>query len=163
VTPHKCLTVGGMDGVVATIVGFLEEIGVPLRFVTASPGGTMPGVAMVRGALVIDLAGLEHPGDLLHEAGHFALLAPDERAGVEPGDQLDNGDEMGAIAWSWAALVHLGLDPAVVFHDAGYLGGATSIIENFTAGRFFGVPILQWRGLTSDTAPFPHMSAWLRT
>ena len=48
---------------------------------------------------------------------------------------------MMAIAWSYAAAVHLGLDPAVVFHEAGYRGGSGSLIENFAQERYIGVPI----------------------
>ena len=54
---------------------------------------------------------------------------------------------MAAIAWSWAALVHLRLDPAVVFHQEGYRGGSQSLIENFSMGRFVGVPMLRWMGM----------------
>jgi hypothetical protein len=78
---------------------------------------------------------------------------------------------MMAIAWSYAAAVHMGLDPAVVFHDDGYQGGGSSIVENFSQGHFFGVPMLQWLGMTVEPAqsssrglaPFPHMLQWLRT
>ena len=62
----------------------------------------------------------------------------------------DGGDELGAIAWSYAAALHLQLDPGVVFHEQGYHGGSQSILENFAAGRYIGVPMLQWRGLTLD-------------
>jgi hypothetical protein len=54
------------------------------------------------------------------------------------------GDEMTSIAWSYAALRHLELDPAIIFHDDGYKGGAASIIENF------------------GVEPYPHMLRWLR-
>jgi hypothetical protein len=36
------------------------------------------------------------------------------------------GEEMAAIAWSYAACVHLGLEPTVVFHSDGYKGGSES-------------------------------------
>jgi hypothetical protein len=77
---------------------------------------------------------------------------------------------MAAIAWSYAAALHLGIDPAVVFHDAGYRGGASAILENFTAGRYVGVPLLQWWGMAEGdgdarrrgSQPFPRMQRWLR-
>ena len=83
----------------------------------------------------------------------------------------DGGDELGAIAWSYAAALHLRLDPSVVFHEHGYHGGSQSILENFAAGRYIGIPTLQWRGLTLDekkaralgVKPYPHMLRWLRT
>jgi hypothetical protein len=78
-------------------------------------------------------------------------------------------EEMMAIAWSYAAAVHLGLEPGVVFHEGGYKGGAESLIENFTNGRYIGVPMLQWIGLTFDERrakemgiePYPRMTKWV--
>ncbi len=71
--------------------------------------------------------------------------------GCHGGDHgtTDSG-EMMAIAWSYAAAVRLDVDPATVFHSGGYRGWAGSIIDNFSAGRYFGVPMLQWIGLTFD-------------
>jgi hypothetical protein len=74
----------------------------------------------------------------------------------------DPGFEMAAIAWSWAALVHLRLDPAVVFHEEGYRGGSQSLIDNFSMGRFIGGPMLRWMGMIADERHFPSMSRWLR-
>ena len=67
---------------------------------------------------------------------------------------------MAAIAWSYAAALHLNLAPEVVFHAAGYRGGSRSMIENFSAGRYIGVPFLKWIGLTGDN--YPAMTRWLR-
>jgi hypothetical protein len=77
---------------------------------------------------------------------------------------------MASIAWSYAAAVRLQIDPAVVFHDGGYRGDASAILENFAVGRYFGVPLLQWFGMTYDThhaetlgvEPYPAMRAWIR-
>ncbi len=52
----------------------------------------------------------------------------------------------------------------------GYKGGAASLIENFTAGHYFGVPLLQLYGMALDpkraaatgVEPYPHMLRWLR-
>ncbi len=106
----------------------------------------------------------------MHEAGHMAMLPPALRGEVE-GDAGDNGGlEMAAIAWSYAAALHTGLDPAVVFHPAGYRGGSEALLENFAAGRYFGVPMLEWVGLTATgkraaalgVPPYPSMLKWLR-
>jgi hypothetical protein len=40
----------------------------------------------------------------------------------------DMGDEIAAQTWSYAAAVHLGLPPEIVFHAAGYRGAAASLI-----------------------------------
>jgi hypothetical protein len=77
---------------------------------------------------------------------------------------------MMAIAWSYAAALHLAIDPAVVFHEAGYRGGATDLLENFNAGRYLALPMLQWTGLAYDAVrakeagaeAYPLMRKWLR-
>lgn len=82
----------------------------------------------------------------------------------------DPAEEMMAIGWSYAAILHLQLPPEVVFHPAGYHGGSQSLLENFAAGRYLAVPMLQWLGLTHDeknavdvgAEPYPKMKTWLR-
>jgi hypothetical protein len=79
-------------------------------------------------------------------------------------------DSKMAIAWSYAAALHLGIDPAIVFHAGGYRGGSTALLENFGRGRYLALPTLQWLGLAYDkrraaeagVAPFPAMRRWLR-
>ncbi|MEO8596967.1 MAG: hypothetical protein ABI759_26860 [Candidatus Solibacter sp.] len=130
----------------------------------------LPGVHAASGILLVNLDRLLWPGDLLHEAGHLALLTPEARREAEGNVGNDGGDEMGAIAWSYAAALHLNLDPAVVFHAGGYQGGSEALLANFTAGHYLGVPVLEWRGLClsgqraaeTGAAPYPHMLRWLR-
>ena len=154
----------------ARIAAFLEGIGLEVRAADL-PGRTfLPGIQMERGALLIDESRLLYPGDLLHEAGHLAVMTTAKRARCAVDAGKNSGEEIAAIGWSYAALTHLGLDPAVVFHPAGYKDGAASLIENFQQGRFLGVPLLQWMGLTLDEKnareqnqpPYPHMQRWLR-
>ena len=158
------------DRTFSTIAAFLAEIGLPVE-IGAIPHPTfLPGIHADSGVLRVDPARLSFPGDLLHEAGHLALLTEQQRRQVT-GDVGDNGgEELGAIAWSYAAALHLRLDPGVVFHEHGYRGGSQSMLENFAAGRYIGVPMLQWRGLCLDeksagqsgVEPYPHMLHWLR-
>jgi hypothetical protein len=111
---------------------------------------------------------MTHPGDILHEAGHLAVTDPLKRD--TPQLSSTPADEMTSIAWSYAALRHLALDPAIVFHEAGYKGESASLIENFTAGYYFGVPLLQLYGMALEprratetgVEPYPHMLRWLR-
>jgi hypothetical protein len=155
---------------IARMVGFIQSIGLTVRLATIPESTFLPGVTVQNGILIIDQERLLYPGDLLHEAGHLALLPATERlhADGEVGD--DGGMEMGAIAWSYAAALHLGLTPATIFHDAGYRGGSQALLDNFTAGRYVGVPLLQWMGLTVDSRnaqargiePYPSMLRWLR-
>jgi hypothetical protein len=157
------------DSTTDQIVSFLSTIGLVVRFAEIHEPTVLPGIAIDRGALVVDRTRLLHPGDLLHEAGHLAVLPSAERSQLAGSAGASGGMEMSAIAWSYAAGFHLRLDPAVVFHDDGYRGGAANLIDNFEAGRYIGVPILQWLGLTADPAKaadlgidhYPHMSRWI--
>ncbi len=155
---------------VAKIVAFLHEIGLKVQTCELTTPCFLPGIQIREGGLLVDEEKLLYPGDLLHEAGHLAVKteATRARAGFDAGKKL--GDEIAAIIWSYAALTHLGLDPAVVFHPHGYKGASQNFIDNFTRGFHPGLPLLQWMGLTFDeknaheqgVPPFPHMIRWLR-
>jgi len=158
------------DPVTARIVAFLEQIGIPVETDAVPEGSFLPAMAIRNGAVVYDPALLEWPGDLLHEAGHVAVTDPALRPAL--GEvRSDPAEEMAAIAWSYAAALEMDLDPAVVFHEHGYRGGGDSILENFRAGRYFGVPMLEYYGMTLNErsaeecgmTPYPRMLSWLRT
>lgn len=152
------------------IVMFLRDIGLPVLPHSIEEETVLPGILVREGALLVDEAKLLYPGDLLHEAGHLAVLRPHERAAIDNRFADELGNEITAIAWSYAALLHLKLKPAVVFHAAGYQGASKAFIENFANERYVGVPLLQYYGLTHEVkqareqgvAPFPHMIRWLR-
>ena len=160
---------GASDSITADILAFLQRIDIPV-VLEAIPGETfLPAMAIRDGALVVDLDRLTHPGDLLHEAGHIAVTDPAARASL--GDVgSDGGEEMAAIAWSYAAAIEIGLDPRVVFHDDGYKGGGAHLAAQFAEGQYLALPLLQWFGMTRDAsraaaenvAPYPHMLRWLR-
>lgn len=151
------------DDALDRIVAFLREIGLE---VVAGPiaGDTfLPGIRVDAGRLLVDPAALEWPGDLLHEAGHLALV-PAERRPATSGDVEVPGVPMGqvepaAMLWSYAAALHLGLDPAVVFHAAGYRGRGPDLLRTYSYGVYPGLPVLAGRGLAGDD--FPRMRRWL--
>jgi hypothetical protein len=140
------------------IVEFLREIGLEVRVAEIEGPTVLPGIKVVEGGLVVDLARLKYPGDLLHEAGHLAVMPAARRALANDDTGPDGGEEMAAIAWSYAAALRLGLDARVVFHEAGYRGASESMVQNFAAGRYFGVPMLVWLGMTER---YPEMLRWL--
>jgi hypothetical protein len=153
------------------ILAFMERVGLPVRRERIEGKTFMPGVTIRGGELVVDEEELVYPGDMLHEAGHLALMTAEERAACDGDAGADAGAEMAAISWSYAAALEIGIDPVVVFHPHGYNGGGAAIIENFTAGRYFGVPLLQWHGMTTDPASrerpanailYPKMKRWMR-
>lgn len=155
---------------VRQIADFLISIGLEVRAEPLLEGTFLPGMFVDHGALVIDEERLCYPGDLLHEAGHLAVAAPSRRRRFHGNVGQRAGEEMMAIGWSYAAALHLGIDPVVVFHADGYRGGSASLLENFAEGRYLGVPLLQWVGLTAEPKPaaalgippYPHMRKWLR-
>lgn len=152
------------------IVAFLVEIGIPVRTAAVTGPTAVPGIAIADGGLVVDPDAPRHDGDLLHEAGHLALLPPSQRAvagGVLPPEA--GGLELGAICWSVAAAHHLALDLDVVFHPEGYRGDSAWLVETYGAGTYPGLPLLVWAGLAwapgtepPGERPFPAMRRWLR-
>lgn len=148
------------------IFSFLREIGLNV-YLSPVPESFLPGIQLISGGLQVDLDTLLYPGDLLHEAGHLAVMPPDRRNSSQPASTTDGGEEMAAICWSYAAIVHLGLPPEVVFHEGGYRGTARDLIRGFAGGIRPGLPLLAWMGLTTPDSPqqptiFPRMLCWLR-
>lgn len=165
-----------LEEVAEKIVHFLRSINISVEFAEfPAEKEFVPGICVNKTGLFINSKNLKYPGDLLHEAGHIAVATPAKRNnfdGKVVGTSKDEeaGEEMMAIAWSYAAATHLGIDSAIVFHADGYKGGGNSLAENFAAGRYIGVSMLQWVGLTYDVKnaaennvrPYPHMIKWLR-
>lgn len=150
------------------ILNFFREIKLPFELAQLGDDTFMRGMTIVEGTLWIDEEKLVHPGDLLHEAGHIAVT-PAEQRPLLGGDVKKaghgGGEEMAAIAWSWAALNHIGLAPEVVFHPQGYKGGSQSLIETFTNSAGFGYPLLRaWLMCESPEHKdgYPKMHRWLR-
>jgi hypothetical protein len=156
------------DPLVERLAGFVRSIGLDVRAAQLSDPTFLPGLEIRDGVIWVDEARLAHPGDLLHEAGHLAVTDPEQRHA--PTLTPSAGDEIAAQAWSYAAVRHLGLDPAIVFHANGYHGSSETLIHVFNTGGTFGQPLLQYYGMTFEprlaaengVVPFPHMVRWLR-
>lgn len=177
--PLSAAPAAGVDAaerheVTARILGFLGSIGLPVREGQVPNGSFLPGVRIERGGLCVDRARLLWPGDLLHEAGHLAVVPAALRSAMDDALQdlpaVPHGGEIEATAWAWAALQHLGLDPAVLFHEGGYHGRSASLRTTFGLGVYLGASGLAAAGLAllpSQVQPggpesYPHMLAWLR-
>jgi hypothetical protein len=158
-----------LDPTATLILDWLQQIGLAVRLAPLAAGTFLPGVTLEPGGLIVDPERLLYPGDLLHEAGHLATMLPAQRASTGSNVGSDMADEIAAQAWSYAAAVHLGLPPEMVFHPAGYKGAAQTLIQIYRDGNA-GVPLLHWMGLTLDSTraaeisipPYPHMIRWLR-
>jgi hypothetical protein len=148
-----------------TIVDFIRGLGIAVETGSLPRDGFLPAIEVRDGRLIYDPERLQYPGDLLHEAGHIAVTDAASRPTVSTFDS-DGGDEMAAIAWSYAAALAAKIDPCIVFHDQGYKGEGASIAENFAEGRYVGVPMLQYYGLArlaaDDGEKYPAMIKWLR-
>lgn len=160
--------------VLSSILAFLDKISLPYRLQTVGEKTFLPGLDIENGVLLIDTEKLLYPGDILHEAGHIAVLEPQKRdqttgnAGVTSG--FVDGEEIAAILWSYAAATAIGLPPETVFHPHGYKDQSEWHIENFASGNYIGLPLLEWMGLTlspekaaaQNAEPFPKMIRWKR-
>jgi hypothetical protein len=155
------------------IVEFLVEIGVSIEKGEVPDDAFLPGILVRNGGLVIDEAKLLYPGDLLHEAGHLAFAPAEIRPSINGEVMLPRVNagviEVQAILWSYAAALHIGIDPEIVLHEHGYYGRSPHLLANFRLGIFIGLPGLESAGMTYShvTAPhpdkeaFPAMRKWL--
>jgi hypothetical protein len=155
-------------------IAFIKEIGISVNFGKITEASFLPGVSIVNGEIIVDEEKLLYPGDILHEAGHLAVVPANERINLSEHDIAKRpqreAEEMMAIAWSYAASVYLNIDASFVFHDDGYKGGGNQLAENFKQGHYFGVPMLQWVGMAlekknaeeQNKPAYPQMINWLR-
>ena len=145
------------DPLVRTMADFVRGVGIDVLAASSVAPTQFPGLDIQYGAVLVDETRLIHPGDLLHEAGHIAVTDPAQRRAprVDP----TGGEELSTLAWAYAAAVHLGIDPAIVFYPGSYQNFAESILEGFAEGRYIGVPLLQRWGMCDH---FPQMRRWLR-
>jgi hypothetical protein len=155
------------------MLSFLEEIGIDV-IEKELETSFLPGLSLGPNCLYIDYKRLLYPGDILHEAGHLAVTTSAERNAVGTSEMAadwpSQGEEMGAILWSFAAAKHLELPIEFIFHPNGYKNNSEWLISNFTNEIYIGLPFLEWTGLTlgKDRAaaegkdPFPKMIKWLR-
>lgn len=165
-TQSQWIEPGGAQAA-AVILAFLGEVGIAVE---NAPVGEalLGGISIAGGRIRIDPAIPVPPGDLLHEAGHLAVVEPERRRMMnDPGD--DPGEEMAALAWSAAAARACGLPLEVVFHPHGYRGGAQALAKAYATATGPGIPMLAWFGMTGEPCrkdpelpPFPAMARWLR-
>lgn len=156
------------------LIGFLRSIGIDAEARALGDDTFLPGLTLDGGRLLYDEAKLLYPADLLHEAGHVAVAPPSLRPLLSGDVDLPGVDmselEIAAILWSYAAVREIGIDPAVVFHDAGYRGKARGLQRTFGFGVYPGLPYLEAAGMAYGPSraaqlgvqPFPHMAHWLR-
>lgn len=153
---------------------FLQSIGIEMVFTSLDEPTFLPGLCIREGKLLVDREKLLYPGDILHEAGHIAVV--EEKYRSQLNDNVNDmpgymdGNELVAILWSYAALKAIGFPEEVVFHPDGYKGASDWFIEHLQSGNYIALPLLQWMGMALDeknaaeqgVEPFPKMISWLR-
>lgn len=151
------------------ITDFLEQLGIPFKQTSIGFETFLPGVGIQDGVLHIDADKLIHPGDVLHEAGHYAVTPPENRPELGQHTFQHNpelgGEEMAAMLWSYAVCQRLEVKPEMVFHEMGYKGQSQWILQQYAEKSFFGLPLLQYYGMAhfdGEGPEFPEMKRWLR-
>jgi hypothetical protein len=136
------------------------------------------GIKTTNGTLTVN-PDVAHPGDLLHEAGHLAILPVAVRTALS-GDGLGNiefteayqacfaidqrlgyATDSAATGWSILACIELGLDLSIVFANGFYTGEGEqyALMAKSTMGKSLGnewVNDLYYLGMVakkSSTAP----------
>ncbi|SNR42587.1 hypothetical protein SAMN04487979_105209 [Flavobacterium sp. ov086] len=155
------------------VLSFLNQIGI--NVIEKELDETfLPGLSLGPNCIYIDYKKLLYPGDILHEAGHLAVTTSAERNIVGTSEMSaswpSDGEEMGAILWSFAAAKYLQLEPEFVFHPDGYKNGSDWLVSNFKNEVYIGLPFLEWvglclgkeRALKENKAAFPSMLKWIR-
>jgi hypothetical protein len=156
------------------IISFLNTIGISTIEKELPDDTFLPGLSLSNKGIEIDFNKLLYPGDILHEAGHLAVTTTEDRNKIGtpemPKDWPTQGDEIGAMLWSYAATNYLEIPLHIVFHDKGYKGSSDWLIESYKNDNYIGLPFLEWCGLTlsnekaiaQNQIAFPHMIKWLR-
>ncbi len=156
------------------VISFLRDIGLVVTEAEVPSDSFLPGLRIVQGGLQVDLDRLRWPGDLLHEAGHLAVVPAALRGTMDDAlaelPPVPHGGEIEATAWAWAALRYLGMPSEVLFHEGGYHGRSQGLRTTFELGVYLGAAGLVSAGLaatptqaSAGAAPYPHLMAWLRS
>lgn len=164
-------------------IGFLSSIGI-VTIARDGADGFLDAVRIVEGTLHYDPMRVR-TSDLLHEAGHLAVLpsayrhmadgdlddmyegmladasarypidSPELRAAMQSG-------ECEASAWAYAAGVAVGLDPDDIIHPDHYDGTGELVRLQFENRCHFGVNGLRHGGMIESVRTYPTMLRWLQ-
>ena len=55
-------------------VDFIQSIGISVLFREIPEKSFLPGISIKAGEIIVDPEKLKYPGDILHEAGHIAVV-----------------------------------------------------------------------------------------
>lgn len=147
---------------------FLTEIGLTIEEADLEEECFVPGLKIHQGKILMDINRMKYPGDLIHEAGHLAVVPEAERASLN-GSDIENrpsgdGEEIAALLWSYLACQHLNIPPSFVFHPYGYKGDSEWLVKTFEERNYIGAPLLTWMGIINwdPKENNPLVVHWLR-
>lgn len=136
------------EEVIARCYAFIRSCGIEIEERVLEEQTFVPGITIEKGRLIVDAGKMKYPGDLLHEAGHIALLLPADRlsmGGDATGGKKElEGYELGVLVWSFFAAQEAGVPAEIVFHEDGYKGDSDWLLENFRNKKYIGLPLLEW-------------------
>jgi len=138
-----------------------EEIGLPFNVHSADvpdpPNSFFDGCWLESGCLhfVPERVKLS---ELLHEAGHLALIPKTNWHLIKPGtlDLLTPLTDYGVEAWDYAFAIKCGIPLLFLFVD-GFNGNGFSVWEHFEGGTHPGIDLMELSGMAD---PFPKMTQW---
>ncbi len=166
---------------------FLEHIGITVKVV---PGvnGFLDHIRISEGGILIDPISDQVSAHMLHEAGHIAVVPSRFRQGMNDNlyksfkemwaysaalDPSDDGigrhilqsGESEAIAWSYAAAKHIGIDTMLPF-EIGFNGPADGAEVHYclSMNSHFGINGLYHAGMTKMRGEdrYPKMIRWMQ-
>ena len=162
-------------------ISFLNSIGIKTQKVY-SARGFLNEVRIDKGEILYtDKASISN---LLHEAGHLAVLPEnyrckaeddlskiqnkmlDENLDIEPDSEsmriLLQAGETEATAWAYAAGVAIGLPEEVIIEDKDYDNDGKNIRLCLSMRSYLGINGLRNGGMIFDVKEYPVMARWLQ-
>lgn len=172
-----------MTDAITKAANFVASLGISIEIV---PGvsGFLPGIRIVDGGLEYD-PNVTSSADILHEAGHLAVLPARYRADAQSdiddmiSGMLDHASqhytidspelraamqsgECEATAWAFAAGKHLGLSPTETIEPNGYEGDGLGVHRNLELKAYLGINGLIHGGMCQSRREFPTLTRWLQ-
>ncbi len=156
------------------IFDFIAGVGIDIVEAPLPDTTFLPGIELRSGGIAVDADRLVWPGDLLHEAGHLAVLPAALRREAHEDQpnaaEVEHAGELETMAWAWAAAVELCLPAEVLIHPGGYSGKSGDLLQMYAFGVYPGLKGLCESGMTAapgftyNCGPlrYPRMLRWLR-
>jgi len=146
-----------------TVIQWLRSIGIPMTMGFSFAKNFNAYIWHKDGGIVV--ASKAHIGNILHEAGHFAVTPANMRKRVSNSFDdigLKEPHEDMALAWSYAAAIACEVDTMIPF-QTGFKNPSSGFGVHMALERsdHVGIKLMTDLDMTDNT--FPSMKQWLRT